>query len=495
MCFDKNHLNKTSKGGLLMEQIVHEMTIDFVKKFISHFLARGIYELGAMTSDADEMAKAFAAALLIAIIEEMDKALVGQKAERKEDGIAIHERDVDRTQLTALGDFTYHRTYFDVPEGMSYLLDELMGVLPYERVDTHVCAKLVNTSGTISFGKSTDIITGGAVSRQTAWRKAMEIGEVVTLPPRVENTPETIHIFADEDHAHLQDGKNDILPLITICSGKKYVSKDRYVLTDRVHVNGYGLEPRQHWEYAYAVCAAMFDMKKVKEVYVYGDDAPWIKNSDECFPSAVHVLDAQHFRQYMTGILAGEICSPFALRLYSAVKYDMKDKFIKIIGEITDAVMAGMPEGRQLDKKIEAIRKKSSYILNNWAAVQNMRRKDSIGSCTEAMVSHVFSERFSRNPMGWSKAGLSKMSMLRVFIKNGDRIMPIDIGKDKLSDDEKRIVMTRVKKYEALVLEQQSKIFDGFLNWGWFDRERVTDIAPSGTKVLLDALGRRRNIL
>ena len=390
-----------------MEQIVQQMTMEFVKEFISHYTGRGVYELGAMASDALERAKAFSANLLSAIIEDMDRTLVSQKTERKADGISVHERDVPRTQYTALGSLTYKRAYFSVPGGKSYLLDELLGVLPYERVDAHVCTKLVNTSGIMSFGRSSDIVTGGLISRQTAWRKAMETGEVAALPERVKDTPERIHIFADEDHVHLQDGGSTILPLITTCSGKELVSKGRHELTDRVHINGYGLEPLKRWEYTYAVCGAMFDMTKVKEVFIYGDDAPWIAASDECFPNAIHVLDAQHFRQYMTGILAGEICSPFTLKLYGAVKYDKKAAFSELISEIMDALVSGMPEGKQLANKLKSVQKNSAYILNNWGAVRNMKREGSIGSCTEAMVSHVFSERFSRNPMGWSKEGLS----------------------------------------------------------------------------------------
>jgi len=478
-----------------MEQIVQQMTLEFVKGFMTHFTERGIYDLGAMAEDTDEMTKAFSSELLAALIEEADKALLDQKAERRRDGIAVHERDVKRSQYTALGDLTYKRTYYDTPGGPLFLLDELLGVLPYERVNSYVAAHAVNKSGVVSFGKSADIVTGGKISRQTIWRKAMETGEAVALPERVKSTPERIHIFADEDHVHRQDGKNDILPLITICSGKKYVSKDRYELTDRVHINGYGLEAGKRWEYAYAVCNAMFDMKKVKEVFIYGDDSPWIAKSDECFANAVHVLDAQHFRQYMTGILAGEICSQFALSLYGAARYDNKEKFGRLIKEILDSLRANMPECKQRDRRMKIVRKNASYILSNWEAVQNMKREGSIGSCTEAMVSHVFSERFSRNPMGWSKAGLSKMSMIRVFIKNDGKILPIDIGADKLTDGEKRIVIERVNKYEALIKEQQSKVLGGFLDWRWFDRERVTDIAPSGTKVLLDALGRRRKNL
>ena len=87
------------------------------------------------------------------------------------------------------------------------------------------------------------------------------------------------------------------------------------------------------------------------------------------------------------------------------------------------------------------------------------------------------------------------MSMLRVFIKNGCEVMPLDIGASKLDPSEKRVIMTRVKKYDALVKEQHAKIFDGVKDWRWFDRECVTAIAPSGTKVRLDALGRMRDDL
>jgi hypothetical protein len=476
-----------------MEQIVQQMTIDFVKVFMRHFTERGLYELGGMAKDSEAMAKEFAKGLLTTLIEETDRALAYAKHERRTDGIAIQERDVPRTLYTALGELTYKRAYYSTTGGRSYLLDELLGVTPYERVDTHICARLVNSSGIMSFGRSADVVASGKLSRQTVWRKAMETGEVAVLPDRLKTTPERIHIFADEDHVHRQDGKRDILPLITICSGKEYVSKDRYELTDRIHVNGYGLETKKRWEYVYAICDSMFDMRKVKEIYIYGDDAPWIAASDECFPTAIRVLDAQHFRQYMKGILAGEICSGFALRLYGTVKYGKKDAFANLVEEIMNAVMNGMPECRERARRLKTIRKNGAYILSNWDAVQNMYREGSIGSCTEAMVSHVFSERFSRNPMGWSEPGLSKMSMLRVFIKNGGRIMPIDIGLDKRKGYEERTVITCIKKYETLVTAQWSKIFDSFNDWGWFERERVSDVAPSGTKVLLDAVGRTRS--
>ena len=40
-------------------------------------------------------------------------------------------------------------------------------------------------------------------------------------------------------------------------------------------------------------------------------------------------------------------------------------------------------------------------------------------------MSHVLSERFSRNPMGWSKEILGKLSVLRVHKKNGNTCLSI----------------------------------------------------------------------
>ncbi len=243
-----------------MEHIIQQITVEYVKKFLEHFESRGIYDLGEMAKDGLEMAKGLMRDLLTAMVESSDQALVAAKAKRREDGIAIHERDVERTQFTSLGPFTYKRTYFQTAAGKSYLLDGLLGVREYERVDTTVSAAMVNQAGSFSFSRSTDIVTGGQISRQTAWRKAMETGEVALVPGRVREQPESLHIFADEDHVHLQNGRSASLPLVTVSAGKKNVSGERNALIEPTHVNGYGLSPDLHWEYMYALCEAKYDM-------------------------------------------------------------------------------------------------------------------------------------------------------------------------------------------------------------------------------------------
>lgn len=478
-----------------MEHIIQQITEEFVKKFCEHFAERGLYDLGAMTADSRDMSFEFIKELLNAVIGAADRALVAEKNERKKDGILIHERDVPRTQFTSLGPFTYRRTYFDTPHGRDYLLDRILDVNAYERVDTTVSAALVNHAGEYSFGRSTDIVTGGQVSRQTAWKKAMGIGETYLIPERVKETPEVLHIFADEDHVHLQNGKSAILPLVTVCGGKKAVCEGRNELVDPVHIGGYGLKPEEHWSYVYAVCAAKYDMGKVRKVIIYSDAAKWIKESRWFFPNPVYVLDDYHYRKHLKTLLAGDICSRYTLPVYSAIRQNRKNSFQVLMEEIEEAVLTGMPECREREKKLERVREEGAFLLAHWDAVQKREDPDSIGSCSEALVSHVYSERFSRNPMGWSKAGLEKMTMIRVFIKNGGRVIPLDIGLDKRTHEERSASRGRIEKYAALVRRQEAELLGEVKNWKWFGREDVMmSQARSGTRHALRLLGKTQNI-
>jgi hypothetical protein len=297
------------KGGLLMEQIIYQIVTGYVKKYVGYTEKNGIKDLGTVASDFLLLAKGMALEILGEFVAEADRTIVEAKVERRKNGTSIHERRVPRSIYTALGEFTYERTYFSTPEGKAYLLDRLIGVEPYERVDTTVSAAMVNRSSEMSFGKSAAIVTGGAVSRQTAHRKAMKTADVAYVPERAEKTPETLHIFADEDHVHMQSGRSSILPLMTVCGGKLPVCKGRNELVSPVHLNGYGRKPEKNWDHVYAVCAQMYDMDEVKQVFIYGDDAAWIDRAKEFFPGCVQVLDAYHYRKRMRSLASGDICS------------------------------------------------------------------------------------------------------------------------------------------------------------------------------------------
>ena len=481
------------KGDLLMENIIQQIVTETALNFLNYFEVNGINTLDKMTDDLKLISDEMTIRTLAAFIESADKSICDAKKERKQDGVKIHQRNVTRTLFTALGSFTYNRTYFDTGFGKVYLIDNILGVNPYERIDAGVSAKLVNTAAMHSYGRSADIVAGGNVSRQSAWNKVMNTGEVAYIPERVDVTPGALHIFADEDHVPLQDGSNTIVTLVTVCAGKQPVSKGRNELIEPFHVQGYGMDKDTLWGYVYALCAEKFDMDLIGNVFIYGDGAAWIKGGLDVFPDAVHSLDTFHFRKRMRALFSGEIGSKFTLKAFAAVSNNDKAYFEATANAMSTALLDTMPEGSAKARKARSISDNIAYILNNWDAVQNSRLPGIIGSCTEAMVSHVLSERLSRNPMGWSKKGLSKMAMIRVLALNGGEVTPADTISWKHSDRRNRVA-DKIEKYDNIVKLQHENIFKDVKNWRWFERDSKISGKTTGTKVVLDALGMLRNV-
>jgi hypothetical protein len=466
------------------------MAEEFVKKIIERHQERGIYEISEMTQDALDDCKDLAKAVLRALLSKADEALVKDKRERLKDGIKVKTKGVPREIYTELGWLEYKRTYFTGAKGNVFLLDLVMGIKPYERVDAGVSASMANQSAIESFGKSAEHAAHGDLSRQTAWNKAMGIGQVALVPKRVKDTPDVLHIFADEDHVNLKDGGSAIVPMIVISSGKSHLSKDRNELADRLVICRYGIKARKLWEYAYATCEATFDMSKVLKVIIYGDGAKWIAQSKESFPYAEHVLDSYHYEKRMKGILAGEICVRYSGRIRKAVKDNDLEAFKTAIADMRLTVKSEMPEGKYRDRRLSKVNEDSCYILRFWEAIQNIKDKDSIGSCTEGLVSHILSERFSRNPMGWSKQGLSQMTAIRAYTQNGELVKTTDVAKRKYHRGEARKMDIEISKYERLVRETQAEYLAKAKDWRLFERKHPVQTSPSGTKVLLDAMGR-----
>lgn len=476
-----------------MKDIIQQIVTKAAENLLELFETGGLGPIHEMAEKISAISTEMSRDMLSAFIASADKALRDAREERQGDGIKIRESRVPRELYTALGPFKYDRTYFDTPEGRRYILDGILDVEAYERIDAGVSARLVNGAARLSYGRSAGIVTGGQISRQSAWNKAMNTGEVAYVPGRSAETPEALHIFADEDHASLQNGKDAIVPLITVCGGKKRVCEGRNELIEPLHIQGYAMEPEDFWEYAYILCSEKYDLEQIKRIYIYGDGASWIKRGFDVFPNAIHVLDAFHMKKRLKGLLAGRICSAYAGLVHTAVSRNDRACFGKLVEAIVGALKEKMPEGTEKEKKIKTVRDNAGFILNHWGAIQNTRAPGAIGSCTEAMVSHVLSERLSRNPMGWSEAGLSKMSMLRVFVVNGGKVQPADVTAWK-GDNSRRSKITKIEKYETIVRQQQDEIFRDAKNWRWFEKESTKTGKRTGTSVALSSLAQTRNI-
>jgi hypothetical protein len=192
-------------------------------------------------------------------------------------------------------------------------------------------------------------------------------------------------------------------------------------------------------------------------------------------------------------LLAGEICSAYSLSVRGSIELNDRHTFDGAVQKILSAIEEKMPESKEREKKIKSVKEHAGYILTHWDAIQNRKLKSAIGSCTEALISHILAERFTRDPMGWSAGGLSKIAMIRVFILNGGKIEPADTLAWKYND-KRNTVVTKFEKYEEIIRKRQEEIFREAKGWRWFEIDSLISGKRTGTSVALGALGKTRNI-
>ena len=229
---------------------------------------------------------------------------------------------------------------------------------------------------------------------------------------RVEETPETLDIFADEDHVHLTPKGQAIVPLVTITEGIDISNPKRHKTIHPIHVAAFGMEPDAFKENVLAVLTERYDLEKVKQINIHGDSGPWIRGLQELIAHSRLVLDGYHLEKELRSFQRLEGAGSYT----KAIRDSMcKEDGYKAFERYCKAIFIKQTTEKGQDK----VRKFVEYCANHWGAIVVRMSKKTCGSCTEPQVSHVLSERLSRNPIAWSKEGLNRMTMLVVYTKNG----------------------------------------------------------------------------
>ena len=471
-----------------MENIIAQQLVKMQGEILEKIQEEGLGNIGETAEALFQIVKENTRELLRAILEATDAAIAEAKAERKADGLRVKERNVKRSLQTSLGAMEYGRTYYETAEGEHvYLLDHLIGVEPYERMSKALCAKLVNLAAEMSYGKSAACAETD-VSRQTVSNKVNALREVVQEVERVKETPEELHLFADEDHAHLKDGRSAIVPLVTISEGIDTSNPKRHRLVNPLHIAGYGMEAEAFNDQVEACMYERYDLNKVKRIYIHGDGARRIVALGERFPNAEHVLDGFHLEKYLKRL------SHYngAAQRMGALRAALKDGNWKTYKKLLETIYA-----LQTGKDRERCKPVILYLWNNRQAAHLRYSPDICGSCTESLVSHVLSERLSRTPLAWSECGLEKMTMLVVFRKNGRKVTARDIRVSLTREEQDREALLRREgwnKYNSYMNRQ----IDLILNTDWagtFEKEALSFGKVDASYVIRKSLGTLRSVV
>ena len=450
-----------------MENIIAQQLVKMQEKILESIHENGLQDIGQTAEALLRVVKTGTCELLQAILEATDNEIANAKAERKTSGLKVKDRNVKRRLETSMGELEYRRTYYETEDGERiYLLDHLIGVESYERVSKALCAKLVNLSAEMSYGKSVKV--GEAeISRQTVSNKVKALKEVVREVERVEETLEELHLFADEDHVHLKDGRSTIVPLVTVTEGIDASNPKRHRLINPLHIAGYGMDAEAFNDQAEACVNERYDLNKVKRIYIHGDGASRIAALGERFPNAEHVLDGFHLEKYLKKL--GHYNG--AAQRMGALRAALRDGNWKALKKLLGGIYAP-----QTNKEKKLCKPIIRYLWNNREAAHLRYRPDFCGSCTESLVSHVLSERLSRTPLAWSEQGLANMTMLVVYRKNGQTVSAKDIRVSLNRDEQSRETALRRNgwhKYNNYLDRQLDLVFSA--DWATaFEKETMS---------------------
>ena len=415
-----------------METIIQQICMNMVEKVLKTLKESKNLSLDIITPEIREESNNTCLSIVEEYIKYVNLEMRNQKKDRKSKGLVIKEKDVDRKVITCLGELEYSRDiYFNKVENVYVKpIDSIFGIEPYERICKNVKADLVDKAIDNSYEKSKNLVDVPNISRQSVRNailksnldndKSMVVAEKKLL--------KELHIYADEDHVHLQKPNKikgracQIVPLVTITEGTENVSKSRRRTINPYHIVDSSFDTSSLW-------------KKVDEYIVGNYEVDEIKKIERLIESN---------------------CKDEAIMYMSELCSDIEDE--RVQNRCCNAC---------------------NYIINNWEGIVNRYTLDIPGSCTEGQVSHVLSERFSRNPMGWSKEILGKLSVLRVHKKNGNKI------------DSSIYSNTGNEQYRDCVNKTNEK-----LNWSIFDKEKFIFDDSSATRILIKGIGcNRSNIL
>jgi len=249
--------------------------------------------------------------VIIEVLEDMDEYIRGCGVRKKQ--WEIVRKDIN-SLLTSFGMIQYSRTYFrHKAEGKyRYLVDEIAGISPHDRVSADVVINTVNEAIDSSYRKAgEEAAYGEEITKQAVMNKVHEL-ELKDAPEDncVKKDIRILYIEADEDHvASQKKGSkersekryNISMPkLVYIHEGidGKKSTKNRTVLKN-VRYFGGELDTEELWLKVAEYIDRQYKEESIETIYISGDGASWIRQGLQWIRKSRFVLDNHHMNNYI----------------------------------------------------------------------------------------------------------------------------------------------------------------------------------------------------
>ena len=471
-----------------MDNIIQQISEKLTKKILEKAYSGGICDIDLLSSSVLEDCKSAARDILEAIVSDLNIKIREDKPSRKARGLILKEKNRERSLLTELGRLDLPRDYYydKKEEKYDYLLDRVIGLQGYERISAGVRAKLVSMATEVSYAKSAETVTGGQLSRQCVRECILKLGAIEKRPQPYEpkRKVKELHLFADEDHVHMQrEGKTKgkksrMVPLVTVTEGVEEESKGRNRTINAMHFVDENFDTKALWKSVEGYIGASYDIESIERIYIHADGGKWIASGLASFSNVTRVMDGFHLEKRLKEVSRNFPGSNLRQRIKAAIEKGDRKKL--------DMLLQEMYARSQDKKQIEYTTKLGRYLTENFEEIRNRLKSDTVGSCTEGQVSHILSNRFSRNPMGWSEEGLGKLSKQRVYIKNKGKIEASDFKKKEKSGGDS------YREYADRIIEEACR---GAKDFSIFEKQEPIFDGASGTQMAIRHMGMRKDIL
>lgn len=399
-----------------MENILHDFN-EKVISLVASCLKNSITEKGIsdFTNDLEsEMIKL--GSQVTQFLVEYAENIIFKLKERKEKFECL-EKD-ERTLISIFGEINFKRRYYQDKETKEriHLLDQFLKLEKRERMLPNVKERLIEEARETSYRRAGQKASYGTeISKQTVKNEINKLDFRSEIAEEKENKKKVkkLYIIADEDHVHLQKGGIEEPRLIIVY--ESIIAKGKRIeLRNKRHFGGiYSKKIDDLWEEVMTYIENNYDTEYLEKVYISGDGANWIKTGLEWIIKSEYVLDEFHMKKAVNGIV-GRITKTnkeekekqkeeirTALRRLNFVKFK----------ELCYEILAEEIEKTTRKRKEDLM----NYILNNVEGIKNLYRnkKELHGCSAEGHISHIYSDRMSSRPMGWSTINVNNMSKLR----------------------------------------------------------------------------------
>lgn len=354
--------------------------------------------------------------LVAEALETIDEAV--KKAPERKKGWYVHGRKPN-TLATIFGEVHYERTYYKNKDDGSYrsLSDTIVGIGAYDKMDLSLEAKCVENAITLPYRKSgLEASKALGLSGQTVMNAIRRLGPLPLYEAKEsEERRKVKYLFieADEDHVAMRGNRAGEPKLVYVHEGLRWVSKDRWELTNPVYFSGMFRRSDELWTAVEEYIDMTYDRENISKIYLSGDRGSWIREGAGWIKDSIYVVDKYHLLKAVRK--AGAHIENGCDAIWKAIKRQDLGYLDTVLETIKDHPDS---EGKKL---AEVFR----YIRASFETTIHYHDEGYRGCSAEGHVSHILSDRLSSRPRVWCEIGIDEMARLRVTAKNGEEIYPM----------------------------------------------------------------------